>query len=270
LRGLLAALESNKSIRKSEQIRDFILALAFTAGPFGFGVPLIYSCISWAVAWISLGHFFWNLDFCSVVTTKRKVGAAGIISAILVLLVRAPIHTAFIKERSSALTGDLVAESDGQDHSSDLPVLQIGNNKFTWAGAPGKPSFTHDTPDFADRIITEMVKGRVQLSTTIRTKDGSLIVDIVRNHWTVSSSRAICWDKNYSNDRLEVKDGRGRVVLQVRVLPTVVQLQAELDEEAGKNGGIFIDGQYSVKDGITPAFEYPSELYWGKLVAASQ
>jgi hypothetical protein len=67
------------------------------------------------------------------------------------------------------------------------------------------------------------------------------------------------WDKNYTDDSLEVKDGRGRVVLQVRMLPDRVEFQAEYPDG---DTGLLEDGFYSKEDGITPMFKYPSSDYW--------
>ncbi len=267
LRARVIELESDRRDKKREQIRDIIIALVFTAGPFGFGVPVFYSCISWAVAWLAFIHLTLTLEYLSSVNIRSKVVGTLLATVALVWIVYGPIRTAATREKAMAVSGDLFASGDGENHSSDLPTLQIGDggSKLQWAGKSGGPMISHETEDFADRVSLEMVNGRVQLSTTIRAKDGSLIVEIVKNHWTVSSSKAICWDKNYSSDRLEVKDGKGRVVLQVRVLPSIVQFQAEWDEEKGKSGGIFEDGRYSVKDGISPEFEYPRELFWGNL-----
>jgi hypothetical protein len=47
-------------------------------------------------------------------------------------------------------------------------------------------------------------------------------------------------------------------VLQVRLVGNTVQFQAEWDEDKEK-------GHYNVHEDITPDFDYPSELFWGKL-----
>jgi len=74
--------------------------------------------------------------------------------------------------------------------------------------------------------------------------------------------KSSCWDKNYADDLLEVKDGRGRVVLQIRLLPDVVQLQVEW---ADRNFTVMEDRKYTEEDGITPVFKYPSDEHWGEL-----
>jgi hypothetical protein len=64
-------------------------------------------------------------------------------------------------------------------------------------------------------------------------------------------SNASCWDKNYTDDSLEVKDGHGRVVLQVKLLPNIVQIQEEWQWNPGTpSGGLFLQGKYDDKTGI--------------------
>jgi hypothetical protein len=48
--------------KKRDRIWDIVLTVAFAAGPFGFGVPIFYSCISWSVAWLAFVHLIWNLQ----------------------------------------------------------------------------------------------------------------------------------------------------------------------------------------------------------------
>lgn len=265
LRARVAELESNKKDSKGEQIRDIAVALAFTAGPFGFGVPILYSCISWVVAWAAFVHLIWNLEHFLHVNNQIKSLTAFLASALLILVTFAPIRSASIREKARATSGDLIAKDDGKDHSSDLPTLQIGpdgGTKLVWAGPQGVAAFTAPY----DKIDIKMVEGRLHLSTTVRDQNKNLIVEISDNHWIVSSSTAVSWDKNYTDDSLEVKDGHGRVVLQVKLLPSVVQLQTEWDWDLGtKSGGIFEDGKYDAKNGIKPMFKYPSELHWGEL-----
>jgi len=266
LRARVAELESNKKDKRGEQAWDILIGLVFTGVPFGFGVPIFYSCVSWAVAWAAFVRLFWNLSHMKN-WTKAVVALAA--SAMLVWVTYAHIRVAYIKEKARATSGDLIATDDGKDHSSDPPVLQIGPNggvKFSWAGPQGTPMFTAPY----DKIDIRMIKGRVYLTTTIRNQNKNLIVEITDNHWIVSSSTAVSWDKNYTDDSLEVKDGHGRVVLQVKLMPNVVQLQTEWEWDLGtRSGGIFEDGKYDAKNGIKPMFKYPSELHWGELEPSS-
>jgi hypothetical protein len=116
-----------------------------------------------------------------------------------------------------------------------------------------------------------------EISTTIRDRSGRVVVTVIRNHWTVAAP-PICYDKNYSSNSLEVEDNRGHVVLQITLLPDLVQLQGEWRDEFG-NGWRLADGQIQMwrtaevenrlKRVISPVFKYPSSEHWGELVASS-
>jgi hypothetical protein len=243
--------------------RDILVALVFGLVPFGFSIPIKYACLCWFVAWVAVLSLMWN-GFMADWKRIEKIGFCAFLTVVLCSLVQPSIKAAYSKEMAHVLTGDLVSDDDGRDHSKDYPKLEMGDGptSWVWTGKPGETMFTALRPNVADKFTIEMVNGRVQFSTTVRDKNENLIVEIRKNHWTISPGS---WEHNYTKDRLEVKDGKGRVVLQVRILPDTVQLQEELSEENGVNGGIFEAGHYDVRDGITPVFKYPSELYWGQL-----
>jgi hypothetical protein len=89
------------------------------------------------------------------------------------------------------------------------------------------------------------------------------------------------WDKNYTGDTLEVRDGRDKIVLKVRILPDRVQLEGEWHNEQGVGvrlaqthaplieGGAQIIPLQSFDDDpaitITPIFKYPSSEHFGEL-----
>ncbi len=250
--------------KKKDRVWDLLLTLAFVAAPFGFGVRILYSCISWSVAWLAFVRLIWNLEHLSGVSNWQKSVGTLTGTAVLIWATYSPVHTAYIQEKARAVSGDLVAKSDGKDHSNDPPILQMGptGNLLTWRGPSDAPMMSL----YYDKIDLRMVKGRVHLSTTVHDDNKNLIAQISDNHWIVSSSTAVCWDKNYTDDSLEVKDGHGRVVLQVKLMPNIVQIQEEWQWNPGtKSGGIFIQGKYDEKNGIKPIFKYPSELHWGEL-----
>jgi hypothetical protein len=171
-----------------------------------------------------------------------------------------PIAASEYREQHAALfSGTLRARRDGKDHSREQPIVQIGtgSTRFTWPNV--------NTPMMggpADKIKVVRDGNDLKLSTTVRDSAGNLIVEIVNNDWRVSKSETNCWDKNYTDDSLEVKDGRGRVVLQVRLLPDRVELQAEYPDG---DSGLLEVGFYNKEDGITPVFKYPSNEHWQEI-----
>jgi len=130
----------------------------------------------------------------------------------------------------------------------------------------------------------EIINGKAKISTRIMDESGNLIAEIVRNRWKVAPAKA--WDRNYSDDALEVKDSRGYVVLQVRVLEDRIQLQGAWWWDMGPPNGIrrFWIWHDPTKSGaqievhpkgdpspcnILPLFEYPSDQHLGQLRGAA-
>jgi hypothetical protein len=104
------------------------------------------------------------------------------------------------------------------------------------------------------------------------------VAELIRNDWKTSPS---AWDRNYTDDALEVRNAQGRVVLQVKVIQNTIQLQGEwwdeygngtrlvkcVDHQTGKIGGCVV--QLGIIDSpdqqIKVMFQYPSELHFGEL-----
>ncbi len=187
----------------------------------------------------------------------QKVLVAGALTLALVAVVYRPIYSVWRSEQASLNSGVLRTVKKGKrDHSKDRPAIQVGTASIFELGPEGRFMELDE-----DQISVKRVNGELVLTTTVRDKDGNLIVEVIDNHWTVSPLKASCWDKNYTADTLEVKDGRGRVVLQVRVLPDRIQIQGEW---ANTHNVVADDGQYNARDGLNPIFRYPSEKYWGE------
>jgi len=161
-------------------------------------------------------------------------------------------------QHAALLKGDLVADDDGKDHSNDPVRVRNGRGYQMLYGGPND-QVTAKTGNLMDRITAKRVNGKLQVSLTVRDENDNLIVQIINNHWEISSSKTVCWDKNYTRDSLEVLDGAGRVVLQLRILQEAIELQVEWKGKSGPatigNGGKF---------GFAPMFLYPSDLHWAE------
>jgi len=255
--------------KQAEQYWDIAMAIAFTCGPFGFGVPIKYACISWVAAWLAITHLLWNLEALSHVDRGIKVTFIVLLTVLLVWVSYPPIHAAYYREKSGAMSGDLeTVVNDGKDHTSDPPRLQIGTSGviFRWDKDPPV-----EYANYSDPIKVERVNGQVLLTMKLRDQDtGNVIVSIDKNHWMVS--KALSWDKNYNDDTLEVKDAKERVILQIRVLPNAVQVQAEFQQGRGdvNGGGLIQQGYYDRKKGFKSLFIYPSELHWAEIADPKQ
>jgi len=151
-----------------------------------------------------------------------------------------------------------------EDPPNELPRVQIGQGDTFLVLEPRENQAVNLFGMSFDVVNVKRVNNQLLLSTTVRDQAGNLVVQIVENRWTVSPVKTNCWDKNYTQDSLEVKDGRGRVVLQVRVLPHTLQIQGEWPLPGGNHTLVAENDQYTDLEGIVPRFRYPSEEHWGE------
>jgi hypothetical protein len=113
-----------------------------------------------------------------------------------------------------------------------------------------------------DQLSLRRVKGSTELSMAVRDKEGNTVVQVTNNHWLVSKNNSTCWDKNFTGNTLEVKDGSRRVVFQARLFADGAQLQFDL---GGGTSAHFADAErWDSITGIIPMFAYPSDLHLGE------
>src|SRR6266850_689260 len=206
----------------------------------------------------------------------KKLGISvlgiGILSAISYL----PIHKQYVEDSAAALSGELEAPpSDVNFNDSDVKFLigaGLDGTKISWTGGKG-PIFTIA----GSKLLIRRENGKLLLSVDVRERgSGAVVVNITDNRWTISSAQNVSWDHNYTRNALEVKDGRGRVVLQVVLMPESVRFQGEWWHEDGNGGRVVRPYPYDpVKTGpvfvimtpvyhpdvptIEPIFKYPSK-----------
>ncbi len=190
---------------KRDRAVTFILALA------GIGLSLvgiIWAAICWFICLLFLADWLGNIERSASWSKKKiRVIQAGTIAS-CVALGLLPIRNQWRTEKAAATKGELVAISDGKDHSNEPPKFQVGDSWIvTWTGTGDGPIKN----DQLDKINIRRVGNEIKFSTTVRDSRQNLIVEITDNRWRVSPEKANCWDKNYTKDSLEVKDGRGRV-----------------------------------------------------------
>ena len=157
------------------------------------------------------------------------------------------------------------------------PKLQLGNSKaiLVWQGPEGQALFKI----FEDSDLTIWVENdALKISTKIRNKNGEIVAELVGNEWKTKPERI--WDRNYSDNALEIMDMTGDVILQVVLKEDVVQFAAKMysssgqgvglgsteDPELGVVGVIELTGaeHRELELRIEPIFEYPSDLHLGE------
>ena len=86
-----------------------------------------------------------------------------------------------------------------------------------------------------DQFTVEILHKEILVSTKVRDDNDNIIVELDKNKWKVNPPPGT-WDRNYTDNALEVKDAKGDVVLQIRVLSDVIQLQGVWWVNFGING----------------------------------
>ena len=239
----------------------------------------IIGWILWGVAVAFVEHILWiyweSIDRSLVL----RIVYVTVISVPFLAIASYSTYSDWKQQMASALEGDLIgagpALNDGKQHG--FPNLRIGGTTMVMSpnGVPERFKFFPD----ANIRIEWGFKGP-QLTTTVRDRNGNLVVEVTRNHWRVYPLYSV--DKNYTQYALEVEDSAGHVVLQVRIFPDTVELQGEWWDTQGngirflKPPGITPDaGAIVIPLGprnqhteslIQPIFQYPSKEHWRELL----
>ena len=156
--------------------------------------------------------------------------------------------------------------------------IEIGDSGtiLSWTGKNGDPLFVFFSKY---NLVIEEIDGKLKVSTKIGDSKGNLLAEIYRNEWKVAPPPNT-FDRNYSEDALEVRDAGGSVVLQVKAMLDRIRLQGEwwddeihgirLVKAQGRAGAsICIFAQKMRPDQcepIVPIFKYPSELHFGEFI----
>jgi hypothetical protein len=256
----------------------FALLLAFISWSLS-DMPIIYRCLMWAVAWalLLLGSttFARVSRLPAVIKLLLSVGLTGCLAAVSY----SPIMATWHKEQAAVTSRTLEAPESEQRFPDGQVQFQIGTDadgtRFNWTGGNGPIMDL-----VGDKLSIQRKSGKLLLTTQVRDQQGKIVVQVTDNEWQVSPDSSICWDKNYTRNSFEVKDGRGRVVLQVILLPESVRIQGEWWHEDGNGvrimrpfpydrvgtGPIFVKMTkiYHPDDpAIEPMFQYPSKDHWG-------
>ncbi len=262
-----------------EAYAGIVLAAIVGVFPMNWWIKLILTFILGLIATDIAFHHpktlraHWMVRLCLAVV--------GIV--IVTLVGYFPIHKQYMEDHASALEGQLCTSRSfwGTCYTPPLAIIEIGNSGTTiiYAGNPN----ALDMGTFARNVgfHIELGKHGIELTTPLLDRVGRKILTIEKNHWTVIPQPGI-WDKNYTDNALEVKDSRGEVVFQVKYLTDRIQISAEWRDQFGHGqewvrckrgvaGGCIsqwgnLDTERQNEIPIEPIFRYPSSEYWGKFV----
>ena len=286
--------DDRESRERNEKIA-FVPAILGSLIPLGFSMPVAWKWPLWAVSLISVVYLALAfIPFLARLANGQKffIGLAAMSAAIAAFW--PVISQQWRAEKSAYVEGDF----EPPRKAATLLNLEIGNSgsviviaphsQLNLAGPPVNLAGPNGLNIGADQqaqgfrilynagLSIEIENGELLLTTPVRDREGHLVANIVRNHWSVTNS---CLDKNYTSDSLEVLDARGLVIFQVKLLPDRIQLQGEWRDEfghgirlvadkAGKGSSLTIwkDAQSELQymQIITPMFKYPSRNHWGE------
>lgn len=270
-------MAENKSFVYISSI-DFLLLLL----PVGFDMPIIAKWIVWFICTLLSTFILYQYNpFFNKVSKELKLTGLVLVSISFWIIVNNIALSQWMEEKALQSSGELTTNWNINNKKAKL---EIGSSRITF------PSTDSISPLMFDKIDSNVkvknVNGKVLLTTDVHDKNGELIVNIIDNHWKVSESKSVSWEKNFTNDSLEIKDKRGHIVLQVELLPDRIKIQGEWWDEYG-NGVRYVQLHYNspnrggvkmiklTKDDylkephIQPIFKYPSDKYFGKRLNSS-
>jgi hypothetical protein len=166
-------------------------------------------------------------------------------------------------KKVSAITGEISSAK-----RASVKYLSVGSTRFIIDSPDGVFLKDGDLPVFSMKLI----KDKLLVTTTIRDSKGDIIAELKDNEWQVN--KANIFDRNYTDDALEVRDQVGKVSLQVVHFGDTIHLAGVFRCRSGwtnvfcplAEGGAVIDIKppgVEPEHSILPIFEYPSERHFG-------
>jgi hypothetical protein len=208
--------------------------------------------------------------FVSIIGMRAQPGLVQFGSALTMASVLLLLGYYFRPEAVPHNFGVLTAKRETlfswNDQKKATRSIEIGNSGFKF----GQFNLLETS-----KIVVQVVDGVSKISTDIRDESGERVAEIRQNEWSLKPEKT--WDRNYNDDSLEIINPKGRVVLQVRVLPNTIQIQGEWWNEYGEgvrlvvppDGGFqairFNSKQIPNDPAIRRLFVYPSELHLEEL-----
>jgi hypothetical protein len=205
-----------------------------------------------------------------VVCLFAAIAAVGLYQALRPIV----SHSQQILENSEAIAEPLLSAQENLVKRA----LEIGHTGviFDLEGPQGEWVFGFMKVSV---LTIELVDGQLKVSTQIRDENGELIAELQRNEWKIAPPPPKTFDRNFTDNALEVRDPSGHIVLQIKLAPDRIQIQGEWWDMEGKGlriletGDSTYPGQFVLLDKdhkgedarIVPMFNYPSELHFGEL-----
>lgn len=271
--------------RREKQLDRWLSILLVVAPLVPFVQVVPWGLLSLGLATVFLIRLYWIAELTETDTTLEKAVGTWVICVFVVAIAFQFLPQKWREEQSAVLSGVLhpLRPGWGKDNPPNTTNdIEAGQSNVMLSVDLPPAQQNQDFLKLYHYARLKIEKGDTELlfTTTIRDREGNVIVDIDKNAWSLPLPQYVL-DKNYTQDTLEVKDRRGHVVLQVRLLPDRVQLQAEWNDEYGRGmrmiqspkGGISFVKWDSLQEAerqdrdetqIKPWFRYPSHDRWAE------
>jgi len=206
----------------------------------------------------------WGQRVSNFIQNKWVALALGVVSIVALVLTAVGLYWAYGARKSTVTSG--VLSSPPQESAMSISV---GSAEFVMLSTDGVVFDDGKNPLLSIRHAD----GRLLVTVEIRDEHGDLIAEMKDNEWRHQQAPAI-FDRNYTQDALEIRDKSGRVALQVADLGSTISVAAVFHCPNGwtymagpiGGGGSGIElrppGQ-SLTLSIPAICDYPSDLHLG-------
>jgi hypothetical protein len=175
-----------------------------------------------------------------------------------------------LNKNKAAMSGILRSTNDVSNTTA--PIISAGGARFIiW-----DPNGVFLSEGTNPLVWLHINNGKLAVSANIRNENGELVAELRDNEWTLNKN--LIFDRNYTNQALEVRERSGKVILQVAILPVenlgeIIYFAGilrcsngrTLEIANGQTGAVF-EFQPPHKPSqitINPIFKYPSDLHFG-------
>ena len=165
-----------------------------------------------------------------------------------------------------------IGATTGILHSSNTAnrnIIAVGSTRFIVDSPDG--IFLRENND--PLISLHMKNNKLYVSARLRDRTGDLVAELKNNEWQLNKNSI--FDRNYTDQALEVRERSGKVILQVANMGEVIHFAGIFHCKNGWTYGLIPVGEMGaimdirppgvelVTD-INPIFAYPSEKHFGE------
>ncbi len=184
----------------------------------------------------------------------RRYAIVAIVLLSIIVGMQAYLHYLDVQREWDSTWSGLLQSSNKSE--SKYPTLVLGDSQINYTGDPASPVFVlGDEP-----LFLRMVDGKAQVSVAIRDNTGAVLAMIRNNEWSLALPPTV-FDRNFTEDTLEVIDSKGSVVFQVTVDGARVKLAGTFYTREGSGPITFAPLLNEIQGREGTLFQYPSSRH---------